>query len=594
MGKPRSCGRQDRDLIISFVEFMDFRKNICKFVFGAIVFAGFFSCAKQEMPVSGDSMDLIRISAKISDDNLPGVKAEIGENGSGSFEVNDKISLYVTPEGMTSCFEKELILASGGWYPRMKWSDFNTEKAVFTAYFPAISGKGEYVHSIAANQGSAESFAASDLLSASIEASKGSPVDLVFSHLMNKLTVTLHSSGEVTSEELASAKVRINSQGSVVVNLADGTLKPAGDKEIKVIPMRSGNVFRAVLCPQDIKKEWKEDSWIEIEIKGVVYKFKAPSSLDGGAEPFDKLISGKEVKINITIDRKPSSPEPGDWAGKTVWVKGLSNIPDPAGWKFIYQVPDKRYGLKWDSSYGWYDSNKRYPNGKQDGPVVDEAGSGLDDKNLCWAATASNMIYWWLDANKDNISKFGYRGPKTYNDSFSAEILEFFRKNFKNVGYDVNSILNWFFTGRSSELYGDKGAFFKDVLGENEIASKLYACDGGRFTTVIKEALSSGCVIGCNHTFPNKTLHSINIWGASFDQNGEITHIYVTDSNDGDLMGTFETEKMTRAGLVKRAVKVIAGDTCMESSAPGKFSLPIVNVYTIDSMNEKWAEYFSK
>ncbi len=583
-----------------------------------VALGGLWSCAVEDMPMEevkgGIDSDIINISTQITDCSDPLVKnPQLGEDGSGNFSKRDRISLFITPEGGQSAISSVLTLGSEGWTPQLKWSEIGATMADFNAFYPVINGaEGEYMHSISENQSDATEYRVSDLLSAHVTASKGEPVNLNFTHLMSRVKVVLSAAGETTPEDLASAVVRVKSSAAVTVDLIDLTLGQASENQVNVVAMRSGDVFRAVVAPQELTKEWKETSWIEVEVGGKTYDFQAPSTL--GSQSFTRLEPGKEVTINLTLNRKPVVPEPEpepqpeDFAGKTVWVKGLKNIPDPSTWKKIETVPAPRYGLKWDASYGWYDCKKIYPNGKSYGPVQ-EGLSGGDDKNLCWAATAANMIYWWLDTNKDYIERYGkYTGPKNYgSDSdagdkewqkhFHAGIFDFFKDNFGNDGYDVNGVLNWFFTGRGANDLGvsaSKASFFKDILGSGAIASELYGVDGGRFTQVVKDALAAGKVIGFNHTFPNRTLHAINLWGATFDESGEITHIYVTDSNNGQYAGPsqFEGEILTRAGLEKRAVKVIDGDTCMESSSPGKFSLPIVNVYTIDPMKDKWEAYF--
>ena len=569
--------------------------------FTSLLAAGLVSCAVEDMPLNDVNSDIISISTTISDHFSTSTKAQIGENGSGNFENGDAVSLFVTPEGSSSAEHRELSLAPEGWTPQMKWSEFGADRAVFTAFYPVVDAGESYLHSISEDQTTEDGYRVSDLLAASVSASKGDNVNLNFAHLMSRVKVVISASGETTPEDLASAKVRIATSKNISVSLSDMALGQTSGNLVNVTPMRSGNIFRAVVCPEAIRKEWKEDAWIVVELGGKTYKYKAPATLD--SKSFEKLESGKEVTINITLNRKPVEPEPepqpqpGDFAGKTVWVKGLKNMPDPSEWKCIETVPAKRYGLKWDASYGWYDCNKIYPYGMQNGPVLPEL-SGKPDMNLCWAAAASNMIYWWFDTNKEYIERYGkYTGPKLYTDSFHAEVFDHFKNNFWDEGNDVNATLNWFFTGRNAAGLGvsaSEGAFFKDVIGEGEVASELFNADDGRFTQVVKDALAAGKVIGFNHTFPNRTLHAINLWGATFDDSGEITYIYVTDSNNGSYEGQVEGPILTPAGLEKRAVKVIDGDTCMESSAPGKFSLPIVNVYTISPMTDKWEAYFNK
>ena len=54
--------------------------------------------------------------------------------------------------------------------------------------------------------------------------------------------------------------------------------------------------------------------------------------------------------------------------------------------------------------YGWYDCNKLNPTARP---------NGVPDGYMCWAATASNMLQWWIDQNKRYIDMYGdkYTGP---------------------------------------------------------------------------------------------------------------------------------------------------------------------------------------
>ncbi|MFR3186663.1 MAG: IdeS/Mac family cysteine endopeptidase [Phocaeicola sp.] len=61
-------------------------------------------------------------------------------------------------------------------------------------------------------------------------------------------------------------------------------------------------------------------------------------------------------------------------------------------------------GLKWDVRYGWFDCNKRDPNKQQTD----------SDSEMCWAASSSNLIHWWLEQNKEFVARYSYTGPSAY------------------------------------------------------------------------------------------------------------------------------------------------------------------------------------
>ncbi|BDW74310.1 hypothetical protein BFINE_01050 [Bacteroides finegoldii DSM 17565] len=75
-------------------------------------------------------------------------------------------------------------------------------------------------------------------------------------------------------------------------------------------------------------------------------------------------------------------------------------------------------GLKWNKAYGWFDCNKKDVWGEQPN----------SDNNLCWAASVSNIIYWWLEQNKEYVNRFGYDGPSRYNGSLDCEVFDFYKK----------------------------------------------------------------------------------------------------------------------------------------------------------------------
>lgn len=117
-------------------------------------------------------------------------------------------------------------------------------------------------------------------------------------------------------------------------------------------------------------------------------------------------------------------------------------------WKCAYAT-EKIPGLKWNKSHGWYDCNKTDPN------------IGGVDSEMCWAAIASNMIHWWLDQNKANLSGYGYDGLQKYVSSARSEVFDYYKSHLKNTANDVAAALNWFFMGRYRTTIRSGGGFFK-------------------------------------------------------------------------------------------------------------------------------------
>lgn len=287
---------------------------------------------------------------------------------------------------------------------------------------------------------------------------------------------------------------------------------------------------------------------------------------------------------NPDPDPKPQpSPNPvipEEWRNKTIWIYGLSGIPDSQVWKDIIGMTNLK-GLKWNDTYGWFDCNKKDPSG--------ESAYNSDDK-LCWAAAASNIIYWWLKQNKEYINRYNYNGPSKYNSSLDCEVFEWYKKHFPNEGNHVALALNWFFTGYYPQGNKPGGGFFEDLFSEEKTICETQAAYN-QFTELMKKALSSQTAIACAHSFGRQT-HAINIWGAEFDASGEITHLYITDNNDIDFEKGSESNSQTPVGMIRKPVQIRGGIPYMESSVPGKFTIQIIELYFMDLHKSKWQHYF--
>lgn len=290
-------------------------------------------------------------------------------------------------------------------------------------------------------------------------------------------------------------------------------------------------------------------------------------------------------------------PDPStiDWKNKTFWVSGV-NVPPLNMWGINY---GESIGLEWTRGQGWYDCTKLEP------------GEGGIDSRYCWAATCSNMIYWWLDQNKDNVERYGYTGPREYVSALDCEIFQYFKDHFTNNGCMIENGFNWFFKGK--HIYGDKNnaisnenavkgwpahtGFFKDVLG----GTSLYRiCGGGDdFNENLKIALMNNESIGLDISVKSgEGAHAVTIWGASFDENGDVCVLYEVENNDiGSLnSGTSPTTpgKNANLGMFSHKIKLINGKYTLESSTAGVYNVPIRFAYFLGTNESQWNVYWNK
>ena len=538
--------------------------------------------------VSGTA-DVVQITASIA--SQAGTRMQVGDKGNEAFQLNDQMSLFVTPkeQGVTALFTRTLELTATGWSPELTWQEIKSEHAKFTAFYPLVSNPNAetFVHSVATDQRTKEAYAASDLLSASVEASKGAPVTLEFQHRLSLIALHLTSEHTFTAEQLEQAMVRVHACPSVEVRVADGEISaPKRQLEVEdvVFHPSSGGVYYVILPPQPIQDIWRE-GWIDITIGQQTYTYKAPLQLNGG-DAFTALQPGQQLTLKLKLDKN----QPGDgWVGKKVWTYGLKNMPPADEWGYAFSTVkgDKRYstmGLKWKADYGWYDCNKTNPS----------AGSG-GDSEMCWAAAASNMIHWWLDQNKEYVDRLGYDGPKDYIRSTESAVFNLYKEAFYNEGQHSYNALNWFFTGCPMEIGVEnevKHGFFKAVFGEKtEVTTYVSISDDDAAAFQNQEAIE------CTILFKSGYLHAINLWGAKFDEKGEVSHIYITDNNDTDLDSQPEHPYLdrfqTQAGILEKAVRYEAGGgVLMESSNPGDFSFRIIQITTLGLKKKEWEAYF--
>lgn len=548
-----------------------------------------YACTADEW-ISHPENDMVQLSVAITP--LSGsTRAHVGDKGNESFQVDDKITLFVTPQGEFSSgtLGRTMRLTTEGWSPKLAWQEIAGEQVTFTAFYPEMSDCNSeiFTHTVASDQRLTELFAKSDLLAASIEVGRGNAVSLNFRHWMSLIELHL-TSNTFTPEQLSEAVIHIQACPSVQIQTipVPEVMQPV-ETQVEDIIFHQGepNVYHVILPPQLIQETWRR-KWIEIELEGNTYVYGAPPELNGG-EAFTMLHPGHQLTLNLNLDREQITE---DWANKTIWVHGLKDIPPVDTWDYATDdgLGNGFVGLKWNGQYGWYDCNKKNP----------MEGTGLDS-NMCWAAACSNMIYWWLEQNEEYVRRYGYSGPSQYGNSVNSDVFELYRTHFIDTGNDVGGALSWFFTGRPLEGGKQSPAYFKDLFKENEFVSTVIPIYSNRsLSDELKRIFNSPKAIECTIS-TSRLIHAINIWGAEFDAKGEVCALYITDNNDTDLYWQpegfpFLGRKKTQAGLLYKPVKCISNKYYMEGSAAGNFSFYINELNTLDLMHDKWKTFFRK
>ena len=203
---------------------------------------------------------------------------------------------------------------------------------------------------------------------------------------------------------------------------------------------------------------------------------------------------------------------------------------------------------------GYYDTNKARNGENQD-----------VDRNLCFATTASNVLHWYLQENKEKIQDYinlhgdeiRRVGQKNYSlqdflnqsdpDQWNSLIFDYFKLIYghRENGFKTGPLVDLFINGYTPEklvnseadfeTMDERGGFLYGILGK-KLQSDITRSFHFTFSTDVKELLSTGHALCISYSF-GKYSHVVSLWGADFDESGNLAGVYVTDSDDQDETG---------------------------------------------------------
>lgn len=375
------------------------------------------------------------------------------------------------------------------------------------------------------NQSAEKDFLSSDLLVADAEGQRYSPVNLDFRHAMSRVTVNVRNMEETLSdEERKQMQVYVHGYLSGRFALSGNAVQAADETGwIQAFPMEEEGSFAALVVPGELER-FRTEGWIKIVAENRELVYNAPESIGNGLE------SGKQVTVNLQLKSEKVVPEEPVW-----WVEGIQPSEQ---WE--YEAP--AYRMPWRQNCGWFDCNKL--------DARDTSPTG--DGRTCWEASSSNLMHWWLNANRSYVERYleykrrlnpEFSIPSAYPDSKHSEIYQGFKNRFgNNSGYIVSGV-NWFLSGICNRVMypqdvpeQENAGFFFEVFGRNSLV-KQYGngyMTKEEFNNAIKLARKQGMGVGLD-IFIQGGGHAINLWGAEFDEKGEVSTIYLVDNNDGNL-----------------------------------------------------------
>lgn len=452
-------------------------------------------------------------------------RADLNDDGSGSFAEGDRIGLYI--DNGSNIQYRELTLENGEWQPRLSRQEFGPGRLTLSAHYPVEQGvsdiaKDQYAFNVKLDQSGTGRESSDLLVSQAILEQNQCRANLYFRHALHRLRIEL--TGLTTS-----ADITIQSRTGGTVNLLTGDALVTDDQFQWITPAKNADgSFEAVIYPQDAAPfRDGEGTLLKITTQGKEYTYKAPEKQANG-NTLEKFEAGKQITIRLSLKESTVS----EWANKKMWVYGITP-PEDGEWKQLDPTLFTTYYLAWKKEYGWYDCNKLNPSASP---------QGVPDGLMCWAASDASLLHWWFDQNKTYIDMYGdkYKGPDYHYPQpkpQESDIFQCYINSFADKPGFADAGLNWFIHGDIPTMpardypYND-GGYFKEVFPEGiKLSTNIGGLSKERFNNTIKDALANkkGIAISIGSVLSG---HIITLWGAEFDENGEISYIYVADNND--------------------------------------------------------------
>ena len=202
------------------------------------------------------------------------------------------------------------------------------------------------------------------------------------------------------------------------------------------------------------------------------------------------------------------------------------------------------------------------------------------DRNLCFAAAASNTLHWYLQQNKkeikdyieDNGDVIRTVGANTYSlremlnqdvEQQGSLIYQYFKEMYGNneTGYYTVPLMDLFLSGytpkedrktniEDKDLQPDaRGGFLYGIIGTKPQTGMQSVKNLSDLGNSLQHYLSNNFVVCLSYTTFSYN-HVVTLWGAEYDESGLLRAVYVTDSDDQDETGV-ETDVAMKRYVVK-------------------------------------------
>ncbi|HEL9635134.1 TPA: IdeS/Mac family cysteine endopeptidase [Streptococcus suis] len=320
------------------------------------------------------------------------------------------------------------------------------------------------------------------------------------------------------------------------------------------------------------------------------------------------LPSNLPVAVQKDVVEQPISlytSEDGQYR-EIIWAQGITPPSMGQGGDFKKEVTGEfiEYTMPYEAGKGYYDANK-------------SLDASLEDLNLCFAAVSSNMLHWWLEQNGPYVQRFieekygsvenqqDYpltdvrRYPNSFEDQQNSRIFNLFKTYYGHRlnGFVSDALVDLFINGYSPKNHGGvnlenpdlvpdkRGGFFHEVFHEKKLTDRMFSGDYRYFGNLVRTNLENQSLLGLSYRTFGTTTHIVTVWGAEYDDKGQIRAVYITDSDDQH--GPIGLKRM---GITRDT----SGNPRLNNNVVrNSFGSHLDYVHTINLGRKHWETYFN-
>ncbi|HEM4129369.1 TPA: IdeS/Mac family cysteine endopeptidase [Streptococcus suis] len=313
------------------------------------------------------------------------------------------------------------------------------------------------------------------------------------------------------------------------------------------------------------------------------------------------------VQKDVVVEQPISlyTSEDGQYR-EIIWAQGITPPSMGQGGDFKKEVTGEfiEYTMPYESGKGYYDANK-------------SLDASLEDLNLCFAAVSSNMLHWWLEQNGPYVQRFieekyssaenqqDYpltdvrRYPNSFEDQQNSRIFNLFKTYYGHRlnGFVSDALVDLFINGYSPKNHGGvnlenpdlvpdkRGGFFHEVFHEKKLTDRMFSGDYRYFGNLVRTNLENQSLLGLSYRTFGSTTHIVTVWGAEYDDKGQIRAVYITDSDDQH--GPIGLKRM---GITRDT----SGNPRLNNNVVrNSFGSHLDYVHTINLGRKHWETYFN-